>query len=481
MALGSANPQTPLELRFQLDALRLSFLDPEVEHSFAHEALKDALPVIRFYVASGFLLYGIFGILDWIVGGPQTTQLWTIRYAFVCPYLAALFAFTYSPSFWRVLQPALIVAMLFAGTGIVAMTAIMKPPYNGIYYAGLTLVVIWCWSFVRLRYYYSAAVCLLLFGAYQIAAGFINPIPPSMFVSNDFFLLSATGIGMLCSYFQELYIRRTYASQKIIEAKNEAANLLLMEAEKANRSKSEFLANMSHELRTPLNAIIGFSDIINKQLYGPLGDARYADYMDDIHKSGKHLLEIINDILDLAKAESGKLSLEDRDVDIGCCLYDCIRMCRVRADGRRIDLALTCPEEPVIAIVDERLIAQVVINLVSNAIKFTPEGGSVRVSLEADYSEGILIQVRDTGIGIGAENIERVMRPFEQVENSFSRTQNGTGLGLPLSMKLTQLHGGELTLESELGQGTTARVRLPASRLLKWDKPPQQMKLLQAS
>jgi signal transduction histidine kinase len=471
MALDSANPQTPLELRYQLDKLRLSFLDPDAERQFAQEAANDALPVIRFYVASGFLLYGIFGFLDWIVGGAQTVDLWFIRYALVCPYLLVLYVLTYSPSFWKMMQALLVIAMLCAGFGIVAMTAIMKPPYNSIYYAGVTLVVIWCWSLVRLRYYYCVGICLILFGAYQIAAIFINPIPTRIFICNDFFLVTSTAIGMLCSYFQELYVRRTYASQKIIEAKNEAANFLLMEAEKANRSKSEFLANMSHELRTPLNAIIGFSDIINKRLYGPVGDDRYIEYVDDIHKSGRHLLAIINDILDLAKAESGKLSLEDRDVDIGCCLYDCVRMCRVRADARRIDLALTCPDEPVIAIVDERLVSQVVINLLSNAIKFTPEGGRVSVGLQADSRGGILIEVVDTGIGIAAENLERIMRPFEQVETSFARTHDGTGLGLPLSLKLMQLHGGEITLKSELGRGTTARVHLPASRFVSRANP----------
>jgi signal transduction histidine kinase len=262
-----------------------------------------------------------------------------------------------------------------------------------------------------------------------------------------------------------------YVNQKIIEAKNDTANLLLMEAEKANRSKSEFLANMSHELRTPLNAIIGFSDILSKQLFGPVGDARYVDYVDDIHKSGRHLLAVINDILDLAKAESGKLSLDDRDVDLGSCLSDCVRMCRVRAEARGIDLVLQCPDEQVTAIVDERLISQVVLNLLSNAIKFTPEAGRVSIALHADSREGILIEVSDTGIGIAAENIDRVMRPFEQVESSFARVHDGTGLGLPLSLKLTQLHGGELTLESELGRGTTARVHLPASRLLSRTEP----------
>jgi two-component system, cell cycle sensor histidine kinase PleC len=471
MALDSANPPTPLETRFQLDKIRLTFLDPEIERVFGKESLSNALVIIRIYVISGIGLYALFGVLDWIVAERQAGQLWTIRYILVCPYLLAVFVLTYFPAFQRVAQPALASAMLVSGLGIEAMTAILEPPYNSIYYAGLIMVVIWCGSLMRLRVAYAAFISLILVCLYQVVAASINPVPAPILISNDFFLIMSTGVGLFSGYFQELYVRQMYVNQKVIEAKNEAANLLLMEAEKANRAKSEFLANMSHELRTPLNAIIGFSDILGKELFGPLGDDRYTDYVDDIHKSGKHLLAIINDILNLAKAESGKLSLEDREADLSACLYDCVKMCRVRAEARGIGLVLQAPDEPVMAMVDERLISQVMINLLSNAIKFTPEGGHVSVSLRAGSRDGIVIEVSDTGIGIAAEHIDRVMRPFEQVENSFARTHDGTGLGLPLSLKLTQLHGGQLTLESELGRGTTARVYLPASRLLNWAGP----------
>ena len=470
MALESENPQTPLDARYKLHGILLTFLNPETERTFRRESLTGQLAIVQIYVLAGIGVFVAFGALDWVVAGQSAVSLWKIR-AIVVPLLLAVFALTYFPILQRVAQPALASTMLACGLGVVAMTAIMAPPYNYMYYAGLVIVVFWCGSLIRLRFFYAAIANLILISAYQIAAIGINPIPLRILISNDFFLLSGTGVGMLCSYFQELYVRRTYASQKIIEAKNETTNLLLMEAEKANRSKSEFLANMSHELRTPLNAIIGFSDILGKQLFGPLGDDRYTDYVEDIHKSGMHLLGIINDILNLAKAESGKLSLEDRDVDIGSCLHDCVRMCRVRAEARRVDLVLQCPDEPVMAIIDERLISQVVLNLLSNAIKFTPEGGHVRASLRADSRDGIFIEVSDTGIGIAAENMDRVMRPFEQVESSFARLHDGTGLGLPLSLRLTQLHGGQLTLESQIGQGTTARVHLPASRLLRRTEP----------
>ena len=154
----------------------------------------------------------------------------------------------------------------------------------------------------------------------------------------------ATVVGLFSGYIQEMYIRRSYQAQKVIEAKNAAANVLLLEADKANKAKSEFLANMSHELRTPLNAIIGFSDILKKQLFGALGNARYAEYVKDINDSGNHLLAIINDILDLAKAEAGKLTLQEDDIDLVRCLDDAVRMCRGRAQtGVRLSCSPTAP------------------------------------------------------------------------------------------------------------------------------------------
>jgi two-component system cell cycle sensor histidine kinase PleC len=466
MASGAGKPFELPEQRFQLNKVFMTFRDPEVEREFSHNSLKDALGVVRIYVIAGIFLYAVFGILDWIDGGPVVVELWMIRYVLVCPVLLAVFVLTYFPAFQRIAQPALGSTMLFSGMGVVAMTAIMSPPYNSIYYAGLIMVVIWCGSLFRLRLSYAAVISVFLIAAYQIAATLINPIPIRIFVSNDFFLVMSTVVGLFGGYIQEQYIRRAYISQKIIEAKNATANLLLLEAEKANRSKSEFLANMSHELRTPLNAIIGFSDILGNQLFGPLGSEKYADYVGDIHKSGLHLLAVINDILDLAKAESGKLTLDERETDLVACLNDCVRMCRVRADARSVDLVARIPRQPVMAMVDERLVAQIVINLLSNAIKFTSGGGHVRIGLSADPHDGILVEIHDTGIGIAPEDIERVMRPFEQVDATFTRAHDGTGLGLPLAKKLVELHGGTLSIESTLGRGTIASVRLPGSRLL---------------
>lgn len=230
-------------------------------------------------------------------------------------------------------------------------------------------------------------------------------------------------------------------------------------AEEANRSKSEFLANMSHELRTPLNAINGFSEIMSGEMFGPLGHERYKDYVQDILSSGQHLLSLINDILDMSKIEAGKMQLQPEPVDPAQLLEQCVRIMRARAEEK--DIGLTVEGEALPSIeADPRAIKQVLLNLMSNAVKFTPEGGKVAVRT-FDAADGVVIQVADTGIGIAEDDLQRVGRPFEQIENQHSKVHQGSGLGLALSKSLVEMHGGTLRIDSVLGKGTTVSFTLP--------------------
>ena len=237
-------------------------------------------------------------------------------------------------------------------------------------------------------------------------------------------------------------------------------------AETANRSKSEFLANVSHELRTPLNAIIGFSEVMEHEMFGKLGNEHYRDYARDIRLSGTHLLEVINDILDLAKVEAGKVELQEQTIDLEKVIEATVRLVRERAGSRNIDLSVRIPERLPQLWADERKVKQILINLLSNAIKFTPEGGAVTVSAERDSSDMVRLAVSDTGIGIAKESIDVVLQPFGQVDSALSRKHTGTGLGLPLTKSLVELHGGKLDFDSELGKGTTVIVRFPHERLV---------------
>ncbi|MFA6280763.1 MAG: PAS domain-containing sensor histidine kinase [Bdellovibrionales bacterium] len=238
------------------------------------------------------------------------------------------------------------------------------------------------------------------------------------------------------------------------------------EADFANRSKTEFLANMSHELRTPLNAIIGFSEIIRDQLFGPVGQAQYVEYAGDIHDSGQLLLSLINDILDMSKIEAGKRELAETVMSVEDVVRSVSRLVAARAKAGKVKLTVSIPSVFPFFRAEERAIKQILTNLMTNAIKFTPEGGTVALSAQMNPNEEMIISVKDTGIGMSAEEIPIAMSPFGQIESALSRKNQGTGLGLPLTRALVELHGGMLSLESEVGKGTTVSLTFPKARLI---------------
>jgi signal transduction histidine kinase len=455
------------EHSFDLQGLWLRFRDAYVEECFTRETFVQALVFIRAYLLAGTGLYVSFGFLDTLVGGNATGHILMIRYAIVCPILLGIFGLTYLPIFQRIGQLALSTAMLSSGLGVVAMTAIMPAPYNSQYYAGIIMVVIYCGSLIRLKYRYTVLISVFLVSMYQVSAIYLNPIPRSALISNDFFLVMANLVGLFSGYIQELYIRRTYASRRIIELKNEFTSILLREANKANKTKSEFLANMSHELRTPLNAIIGFSDVIMKGIKGPLNNKFYEDYIIDINTSGTNLLAIVNDVLDFTRAESGKLELRKDVVDLDELLRTCLDKYELQAQQRDLTFKLAVTGGPIHIVADYRLFSQIVLKLLSNAVKFSNRAGEVRISCANNVDGGVVIEISDDGIGINPNDIERVLCPFEQVENTYARMNGGTGLGLPFASKLTELHNGTLTLKSALAKGTTVQVQLPPSRVFR--------------
>ncbi|MEA2661971.1 MAG: hypothetical protein QOH08_1543, partial [Chloroflexota bacterium] len=232
--------------------------------------------------------------------------------------------------------------------------------------------------------------------------------------------------------------------------------------EVADRHKSEFLANMSHELRTPLNAIIGFSEVLIQRMFGEL-NVQQADYLEDILSSGRHLLSLINDILDLSKIEAGRMELELAPFSLVAALNNAVTLVRERASshGIRLELEVVPPLDTVLA--DERKLKQAVVNLLANAVKFTPDGGTVRVRAERENGE-IRLAVHDTGIGIAPEDQRRIFEEFQQASHHGERSREGTGLGLALTKRMVELHGGTITVDSVPGKGSTFTIALPLAK-----------------
>jgi cell cycle sensor histidine kinase DivJ len=253
--------------------------------------------------------------------------------------------------------------------------------------------------------------------------------------------------------------RRIAADRRRLESellKNQAAKDA---AETSSRIKSEFLANMSHELRTPLNAVIGFSELMLHKTFGPLSE-RYAEYAKLINDSGTHLLSLVSDILDLAKIEAGRFQADFRELDLKACVEECVPLIRPRAQEREIVLKAALPDHPVPVIADARACKQILLNLLSNAVKFSHANDTVTVSL-ADFGERVQMSVKDEGIGIPADVLERIGQPFEQATNNPRVAREGTGLGLSVVKALVGEHGGEMKVESRVDEGTTITITLP--------------------
>jgi signal transduction histidine kinase len=260
-------------------------------------------------------------------------------------------------------------------------------------------------------------------------------------------------------------LRRANASleQRVLErtAELESARQVAVEA---NRAKTEFLANMSHDLRTPLNAVLGFSEIMRSKAFGPLGDRRYEEYVEDIHHSGSLLISLINDLLDISKVEAGKFELDNEELDLATLIQSCMRQVATSAAaaGQRVESRV--PADMPALWGDRKVLVQILNNLLSNAVKFTPEGGRISVAAWTNEAGAILISVTDNGIGMTQEGVAKALRPFEQAHSARAREYAGTGLGLHLCDNFMRLFGGTLEIESRLGEGTRVTIAFPPSR-----------------
>ncbi len=267
------------------------------------------------------------------------------------------------------------------------------------------------------------------------------------------------GTPMLVGFFRDV-TRRLQRENDLREAR--------IEAEAANRSKSQFLANVSHELRTPLNAILGFSEVFRDELLGPLGNAKYAEYAGDLNNAGRQLLEIIDDILDMTALDVGRLKIADERVDLPDLAEACLRLVRPAAAEKRIDLQREIAPLPVL-LADARVVRQMLLNLLSNAVKYTPDGGRVTLSAGLGRGGGVVLTIKDSGIGMSDKQVPRLLEPFTRADDSYTQTQQGTGLGLTLTKRMIEAHGGMLNIISTPGEGSEISLVFPPARSLPRD------------
>jgi len=310
---------------------------------------------------------------------------------------------------------------------------------------------------------------MMLFSIPAALAGFLafSLIPPWLVIVQHPGAMPWTFYAYTTIYAACMLLSARYSYDTFVEnVRLRMANAdLAYKAEAANRAKSRFLANMSHELRTPLNAIIGFAEVIHNQFKGPVGNPQYIDFARAIHESGRHLVGIINDILDLSKVEEGKLELDEEPVSIAAVVERVSRLMRQGIEGAELTLSVDMDADLAHVTGDARKLDQVLLNILSNAVKFTPPGG--RISIFAGRNAGgIAIVVADTGVGISEDELAEVLKPFVQGRDSERRLVRGTGLGLPLADQMMKLHGGSMSLASRRGEGTVVTLQLPASRLL---------------
>ncbi len=433
------------------------------ERRFQARSIRAALFFARLSLLAGVLFYDLFGVADRILVPRQTDRIEAVRFLVITPIFLGIFAFSYSRRFIRVYHQVICLALLAAGASLIYFAALTPYPAADFYVFGICALIVYS-TLLTFSYVAIAISSLAIFLGYQAVALAVNPVPLGPTIMGELFLLFAICVATIGAYIRELDLRHDFANVEKLRREHARSLALVREAEAANRAKDEFLAHMGHELRTPLNAVIGFSEVMKERVLGPLGSERYESYIADIHASGQRLLSVVNDILDIAQASAGTIMLRDETVDPHVVLAACVALFRDRAAAKGVPICLRAPAPQPLLQVDAKRLHQTLTHLIGNAVKFTEEGGAISVSA-AVSDEGYRIAVSDTGIGIPPPLRTEVVKPFAGARDVYRGGNNGAGVGLALAKALVEAHGGALTIESEVGVGTTVVIVLPGHRV----------------
>lgn len=447
--------------RATLSAIYCEFRDRDQEREFLRSRRATGTRKLRFAAITVLLALGPLELVDYLnVGWSKDLLILTVTRVFMLVLAVLVLLMTYGRMQFRHIT----LVMFLLGCAILVQIAVNSSTYDGkteIIVLQLLLISVFALIFypITLR-----TIVPVIFGFN--AMFFVSTWIGNNGVDAELLRMSVWGVValMLGLYTARQLNRAERLNYLELRRRDEAEAQLVaarLEAEAANRAKSEFLANMSHELRTPLNAVIGFSEMMSLQIFGPLGNSRYAEYATDIGTSGRHLLSLIDEVLDFSKIEAGAQDLELHPLDLGHVALEVGRMLTPQAAQAQLEIEIHTSAAPVIVPADDRAMRQILLNLISNAIKFTDSGGRVDVHVSRSDSGVPYVSVSDTGIGIPVEEQQRILRPFEQVQESNTRSHTGWGLGLSIVAVLVRLHNATMRISSVPGEGTSITIDFP--------------------
>ena len=442
----------------------LRFRNDKTERKYTHYRGIKSVVFIRFGFLLGALCFGLFSIVDYFVINDIATYSIASRLLVTCPFCIGISLLTYKKSFVRYAEQIISFATALAGLSVVLMAVFSQSDGAYLYYAGI-IMVIYFPSIFQMRFTTAFWLASLFIVSYSILTAILKDMPMLYWINNLAFLVTATSLATITSYFPELKNRQEFTA-RMLARENELKSRKAKEfAEAANRAKTEFLTIMNHEFRTPLTAIRGNAEMIDMEIFGSMAEnrAQYMELAGHIKKSSMHLLELINQTLDIAKNNAGMLSVQEHAFDLVRMLQDSLSLMDGYEADKHIHLVFESTLEEAMFNGDEQRLKQAIVNLLSNAIKFSKTGQTVTVILERT-DDGYAVMVRDEGAGIPDDDQEKIFRPFEQSRNAMTRKHDGTGLGLPFVKQITELHRGTVTLHSTLGKGTMVRVTLPVLR-----------------